>query len=277
MAHCSHGRAHALQQGQVHARPAAGGAAEGVPAPGAQAVRGRPWSSRLRREAGECGVEGDGQHEDEQGAAAEGAAAEGAATDGAGPRPARRSETRRRGRSRRRLWRLERLCVRAARRRCRLRGLLRRPRSCLGRRRLRLRRLRRCGGGGCGDRWGRRVGGGSGSGRGRGASRRRRLGGRGELLEVGLARRVRREPRRRLARARARRLFEEWPKQAESPSCEARQGRPVRQRPQGGQAGAVRLSTSSLTSAWASAVSEARRAAATSACSTSMSPVEAAR
>ena len=66
MAHCSHGRAHALQQGQVHARPAAGGAPEGVPAPGAQAGRGRPWSSRLRREAGECGVEGDGQHEDEQ-------------------------------------------------------------------------------------------------------------------------------------------------------------------------------------------------------------------
>jgi len=271
MAHCSHGRAHALQQGQAHARPAAGGAAEGVPAPGAQAVRGRPWSSRLRREAGECRVEGDGQHEDEQGAAAEGAAAE-----GAGPRPARRPETRRRGRSRRRLWRLERLCVRAARRRCRLRCLLRRPRSCrLGRRRQ-LRRLWRCGGGG-GDRWGRRVGGGSGSGRGRGASGRRRVGGRGELLEVGLARRVRREPRRRLARARARRLLEEWPKRAESPSCEARQGRPVRQRPQGGQAGAVPLSTSSLTSASASAVSDARRAAATSACSTSMSPVEAAR
>ena len=81
MAHCSHGRAHALQQGQVHARPAAGGAPEGVPAPGAQAGRGRPWSSRLRREAGECGVEGDGQHEDEQGAAAEGAAAEDAAAE----------------------------------------------------------------------------------------------------------------------------------------------------------------------------------------------------
>ena len=275
MAHCSHGRAHALQQGQAHARPAAGGAAEGVPAPGARVVRGRPCSSRLRREAGERGVEGDGKQEEEQGAAAEGAAAE-----GAGPRPARRPETRRRGRSRCRLWRLERLCVRAARRRCRLRGLLRRPRSCrLGRRRLRLRRLRRLWrrGGGGGDRWGRRVGGGSGSGRGRGASGRRRVGGRGEMLEVGIARRVRREPRRYLARARARRLLEEWPKRAESPSCEARQGRPVRQRPQGGQAGAVRLSTSSLTSASASAVSEARRAAATSACSTSMSPVEAAR
>ena len=198
-----HGLAQILQQGQVHARLAAGRASKGIPAPGA---RGQPWSRRFRSEVVHGSVEEDGQGEEEEGAASEDIC----------PRPVRceclRLEIHRRGLTRRRLWRLQRLCLRAPHSR-RLRCLLRRPQSWrLRRLRLRLWRLWRCGGGGSGDRWRRRVGNGSGSGSGSGASGRRRVGGVegdwGQLVEQGLARLIRRQPRRCLPRARARRLME---------------------------------------------------------------------
>eukprot|EP00964_Phaeocystis_antarctica_P099631 scaffold65448_cov64-Phaeocystis_antarctica.AAC.1 len=223
-----HGLAQILQQGQVHARLAAGRAAEGIPAPGA---RGQPWSRRFRREVGHGSVEEDGQDEEEEGAASEDIC----------PRPVRcerlRLEIHRRGLTRRRLWRLQRLCLRAPYSR-RLRCLLRRPQSWrLRRLRLRLRRLWRCGGGGSGGRWRRRVGNGSGSGSGSGASGRRRVGGVegdwGQLVEQGLARLIRRQPRRCLPRARARRLMEGG---LVAPP-QARQGRPAGQRPQKGRPG----------------------------------------